>query len=42
MAEQPKIVELGENGFYTLTAVAQEFVGIMPKSGSKTARLRFH
>jgi hypothetical protein len=41
MAEQPKIVELGENGFYTLSAVAQEFVDIMPKSASKPSRLRF-
>ena len=41
MAEQPKTVELGESGFYTLPAVAQEFVDIMPKSSSSPPRLRF-
>jgi hypothetical protein len=40
MTEQPIIVEIGESGFYALSAVAQEF-DIMPKSGSRPARLRF-
>jgi hypothetical protein len=41
MAEQPKILEMGDSGHYTVPAVAQEFVDIMPPRGTDARRLRF-
>jgi hypothetical protein len=40
MPEQPKTIELGDKGFYTLPIV-REFVDIFPSKGEEAARLRF-
>jgi hypothetical protein len=41
MAEQPKIFEMGDSGYYAVPAIAQEFVEIMPPHGGSPRRLRF-
>ena len=40
MPEQPKTIELGDKGFYTLPIV-REFVDVLPSKGEEAARLRF-
>jgi hypothetical protein len=40
MPEQPKTIELGHEGFYTLPIV-REFVDIFPSKGDEAARFRF-
>lgn len=41
MAERPKILEIGNSGYYAVLPTAQEFVEIMPAQGSDARRLRF-
>jgi hypothetical protein len=41
MAERPKILEMGNSGYYAVPATAQEFVEIMPAQASGARRLRF-
>lgn len=40
MSEQPKPIQLGDNGFYTLPIV-REFVDVFPSKGEEAVRLRF-